>query len=87
MQTNKKQRERKYQTFTEIGTLHDQWAMSVDIYPLNTRSGWSNVLHVGIGGDHATYGDRTPGIWFHSDWGSKNISIRSDYMNQKKYSA
>ena len=40
--------------------------MSVDIMPTGTMDGWSNILHVGTGGDHAIYGNRSPGIWFHS---------------------
>ena len=49
--------------------------MSVEILPVNTKTGWGSILHVGIGGDHANYGDRTPGIWFHS--GSTTLHVAS----------
>ena len=31
--------------------------------PTGLVSGWSNVLHMGLGGDYGRYGDRSPGIW------------------------
>lgn len=44
--------------------LHKQWSFSVEINPAGTVSGWGSIVHVGLGGNHAVYGDRTPGIWF-----------------------
>jgi len=41
--------------------LHKQWSLSVEIKPTGTVSEWGSILLVGIDGDHATYGDRTPG--------------------------
>ena len=49
-----------------IPILHKQWSLSVDIKPTGLVEGWSNVLHVGLGDDVGTYGDRSPGIWFAS---------------------
>jgi len=61
-----------------IPTLYKQWALSVDIMPTGTVYGWSNVLHVGIGGDVATYGDRTPAIYLGSGSTSMHISSAID---------
>ena len=50
-----------YQT---IPTLYKQWTISLDIMPLGIVEDWSSILHVGIGGNDAEYGDRTPSIMF-----------------------
>ena len=47
-----------------IPVLHKQWSLSVEINPSGTVAGWSNIVHVGLGGNVEVYGDRTPGIWF-----------------------
>ena len=46
-----------------IPTLYKTWSLSLDIMPTGLVSGWSNILHIGTGGNGAVYGDRTPGIW------------------------
>ena len=48
-----------YQT---IPTLHKQWSLTVDIMQLGRVSGWTNVLHFGLG----CYENQTPGIWHSS---------------------
>ena len=42
------------------------WRVSFKINPFGTINGWTNILHATIGRNHGKYGDRTPGIWFHS---------------------
>ena len=44
--------------------MYKQWHLSLDIMPTGLTSNWSNIVHVGIGGNKEKYGDRTPGIWF-----------------------
>ena len=58
-----------------IPVLHKQWSLSVEINPSGTVAGWSNIVHVGLGGNVEVYGDRTPGIWFNP--GNSSIAIAS----------
>ena len=59
---------------SEIDILHDQWVMSAEILPLNTKTDWGSIIHVSIGGDVKNYGDRTPGLWFHSESTEMRVS-------------
>ena len=46
--------------------LHYVWELSVEIYPIASVTGWSNILHATIGNNYGRYGDRTPAVWFRS---------------------
>ena len=47
-------------------TLLRGWRVSFQINPFGTVKGWSNIIHATIGKNSGRYGDRIPGIWFHS---------------------
>lgn len=74
-----------YQTFQ---VFYKQWSISIDIMPIGIQSYWSNILHVGIGGNKEEYGDQTPAISFAPDTtkiriasainGNKNFRIDTD---------
>ena len=42
------------------------WGVIIQVKPFGKVSGWSNILHATVGGNIKNYGDRIPGIWFHS---------------------
>ena len=51
--------------------------------PIGIVDEWSNILHVGLGGNSGQYGDRTPAIFF---WpGSTKIAIHSAINGNKEY--
>ena len=78
-----------------IPVLYKQWSLSVEISPFGTVTGWSNILHVGIGGNFEVYGDRIPGIWFISGTtrlhissainGNSNFQIDTDSIPMNKW--
>ena len=45
--------------------MYKNYKVSVDIYPKGTVSGWSSLLHIGLGLNEEIYGDRNPAIFFH----------------------
>ena len=60
-----------YQT---IPTLYKQWCVALDINPTGTVAGYASIIHVGLGPDHASYGDRTPSIQFKAQTTMMHIS-------------
>ena len=64
-------------------TLLRGWKLFLQINPFGTISGLSNILHATIGKDNQAYGDRTPGIWFHSQ--STKLYICSAVNGNKDY--
>ena len=50
------------------------WTLSMSIKPTGKVSGWSNIFHATIGKNHGRYGDRVPGIWFHSNTNKLHIT-------------
>ena len=59
------------------------YQVSVDIYPIKTVSGWSNVYHIGKGLNLDNYGDRNPAIFFIS--GTTEMHIASSINGNKNY--
>ncbi|XP_065679574.1 uncharacterized protein LOC124814293 isoform X2 [Hydra vulgaris] len=57
----------KGKLIAEIPKLDKEYLVSFDIYPNKFVAGWHSVIHFSIGSDYGRYGDRTPGIWFHTD--------------------
>ena len=50
---------------TTLPTLGKEWEISFQFKPSNyDNSGWTNLLHLTIGGDYTNIGDRTPAIYF-----------------------
>ena len=66
-----------------VKVLPHGWVVSFKVRPFSTVYGWSNILHATIGGNDAKYGDRIPGIWFHS--GSTKLHICSAVNGNKNY--
>ena len=51
--------------------------------PIGIVDGWSNILHVGLGGNSGQYGDRTPAIF---SWpGTTQLAIHSAINGNKEY--
>ena len=69
--------------YETIPTLYKQWFLSLDIMPTGLVAGWSNILHMGLGGNEEAYGDRTPGIWF-TDMNTR-LHIPSAINNDRNY--
>ena len=66
-----------------IPILYPEFEISANIFPLGELSGMSNIFHLSTGDDVAKYGDRTPGVWFHS--GSTKLHICGAVKNKKDY--
>ena len=66
-----------------IPTLFKQWSMIVDIMPMGIVNDLSNIVHVGLGGNNAQYGDRTPSIYFLS--GTTKMRIYNSVSGNKQY--
>ena len=49
-----------------IPILSPDFTISAKIYPMGKIPGVSSLFHLSTGDDIAKYGDRTPGVWFHS---------------------
>ena len=43
------------------------YSLTLDIKPIGLETGYTSILHATTGGDCCGYGQRTPGIWFHSN--------------------
>ena len=63
--------------------LQRGWRVTLQVRPFGTVYGWSNILHATIGGNIGKYGDRTPGIWFHS--GTTKLHICSAVSGHANY--
>ena len=59
------------------------WGIKIQVRPTGKIYGWSNILHGTIGKNIKRYGDRIPGIWFHS--GSTKLHICSAVNGNKNY--
>ena len=68
---------------TQRNTLLRGWRVSFQINPFGTVNGWSNIMHATIGKNIGRYGDRTPGIWFHS--GTTKLHICSAVNGNANY--
>ena len=64
-------------------TLLRGWKVYLQINPFGTIDGWGSILHATIGKDSQNYGDRTPGIWFHSK--STKLHICSAVNGNRNY--
>ena len=74
---------KKNQVITSKSVLPRGWKVTLQVRPSGTIYGWSNILHATIGKNIARYGDRTPGIWFHS--ASTRLHICSAVNGNKNY--
>jgi len=73
----------KNNLYQKIRILNKQWKVSLDIMPTGVIDDWGNILHVGLGGDSDSYGDRTPAIWFRP--GTTELHIASGISGNKNY--
>jgi hypothetical protein len=57
---------------TTLPILTKGWRVSLEIFPTDySYGGWTNILHLTIGGNMGQYGDRTPAIFFHPSYGMR----------------
>ncbi|XP_065672701.1 uncharacterized protein LOC105845300 isoform X3 [Hydra vulgaris] len=49
-----------------IPKLDSSYRIYFDVKPTSISSGFHNVIHFTIDSDNSKYGDRIPGVWFHS---------------------
>lgn len=68
-----------------IPSLYKQWKISFCICPEAVSTGWTSIIHLGIGGDNANYGDRSPGVFFTP--GTTQLHIRSAINGDRNYSS
>ena len=47
--------------------LQRGYTLSFDIKPTGLATGWRSILHATTGGNCCGYGQRIPGIWFHTN--------------------
>ena len=58
---------KKNQIIKTINTLPKEYELSFEVkFTSYTNVDWSNIIHLTVGGNMATYGDRTPGVWIFS---------------------
>ena len=61
---------RKDNLLDTIPRLGKEWQISFDFKPENyDDSGYTSILHLTIGDDYTTFGDRIPAIFYHSGKG------------------
>ena len=60
------------------------WRVTLKVRPFGTVYGWSNILHVTIGGNAARYVDRIQAIWLLNP-GSSKLRICSAANGNKNY--
>ena len=59
---------KKSQTIKVLNTLPKEYELSFEVKLTSiAHVAWSNIIHLTVGGNVNTYGDRTPGIWIHSN--------------------
>ena len=55
---------------TTLTTLGKEWRITFDFKPTDyDHNNWTSLIHLTIGGNNETYGDRTPAIFFRTDLG------------------
>ena len=64
--------------------LRKEYTVSFKLKPNSYSKGWKSVLHLTLGNDYGTFGDRNPGVWFHED-GSGKLSIFGAVNNDVNY--
>jgi len=47
-----------------IPVLYKNWSITFDIMPREISKRYTNIIHVGLGGNMDVYGDRVPAIFF-----------------------
>ncbi|XP_065656240.1 uncharacterized protein LOC136081866 [Hydra vulgaris] len=72
---------------TLLGTLNvvkKEYFVSFNIKPVTYSVGFKSVLHITLGENMNTYGDRNPGVWFHND-GSGRLRIHAAVNSDNIY--
>ena len=64
--------------------MSDTYTVKFDINPEVFQEGWTNIIHLTIGGDLGQYGDRIPGVWFHGTNSTKNRFYICSAVNGNK---
>ena len=50
-----------------LKSMKKEYFVSFELKPTSFQKGWKNVIHLTVGDNIFTYGDRNPGVWFHKD--------------------
>nr|XP_047137903.1 uncharacterized protein LOC100212432 [Hydra vulgaris] len=63
--------------------MNKEYSISFEVKPTSFEKGWKSVIHLTLGNNFVTYGDRNPGIWFHENGlgGLHICSAVSSYRN------
>ncbi|XP_065662141.1 uncharacterized protein LOC100199204 isoform X3 [Hydra vulgaris] len=56
-----------------LNVLMKVYTVSFKIKPTNYTKGLKNILHLTLGHNFGSYGDRNPGVWFHEDGSGKLV--------------
>merc|ERR1719450_1896052 len=67
----------------ELSVLGRQFIITFQLFiTAPTNSGYTNIIHLTIGGMNGKYGDRTPGIWI---WKGTGLTVRSAINGNPDY--
>ena len=66
-----------------LPVMFKEYEVSIDIKPVGTVIGWSNILHVTAGGNYKEYGDRLPALFFAPN--NHNLHICSAVSGNRNY--
>ena len=59
---------KKNQIVKLLNILPKEYELSFEVKPTSyDYTTWKNIIHLTVEGNDITYGDRTPGVWVHSD--------------------
>jgi len=73
---------------TTIPRLTKEWVVEFCFKPTNFNYGdWTNIIQMTIGGRHGSYGDRTPGVFYHpTQLGPSQLYFASAVNNNPNFS-
>ena len=72
----------KGRIYTTLPRLEQDYFVSLDVKATSFIRDWQNIIHFTTGGDHDTYGYRTPAIFFGSN---RKISIMAAINGNSNY--
>ncbi|XP_065656161.1 uncharacterized protein LOC100212432 isoform X5 [Hydra vulgaris] len=66
-----------------LKVMNKEYSISFEVKPTSFEKGWKSVIHLTLGNNFVTYGDRNPGVWFHENGlgGLHICSAVSSYRN------
>merc|ERR1719334_1092644 len=79
----------KSNILTTLSIQESSYILRFQLFPLRFQTGWTSVIHFSaFGGNMKKYGDRNPGLFFHSSSDSatyNSLHICSPIDNNKNY--